>query len=345
MGQVRAIVFDSSAFGKGALPNVETIQNWVQACAEHSAELWIPKVVALELAQHVVEECAKLDEQIRAYSRNRKSWGLPPTTAPSSVTVDDVLEVLEGAGAVLVELDGDDAIEAIVDQVLLRGVGERKSGVKTGAADSAWVRSIISTNGGDSEGLLVITGDERALIATCEELGVQVPRHVRHLGLLHALLGEGGVITSELRAKFDAFRAGGIDGPYGLAAEIRDFADLGPRNWWDSQRGRDFHVEWELQELTASPDGDSELLDGPVYDAWSNSLTAEILLRFLAEEQYSRQDRWGDHAEYLAVRYPAALRATFTVFIDDDGGLRGLSSLDEVQLVDPSPDDVDEYPI
>jgi hypothetical protein len=343
--RVRAIVFDTNVFGKGALPKVETIENWARVCSDHDAELWIPRVVAYELAEHVLAETSKTQALIEAHDRNRERWGIPRFPIPDAVTVDDVLEALEDAGAVLVPLNGDDAIEALTDQVLQRGAGARKERVKTGAADSAWVRSVIAANGGNGDGLIVVTGDVKALVATCAELGIEPPRHVPHLGKLHPLEDATQAASDELRGAFKDWLAMSVDSSDGIAEDIWSYADLSGAHWWDNQQDRDFHFEWEHQDSFLARDDATELVGILVHDAWANTLSGRIRMVFAVEEQYARQDRWGDHPEYMALRYPGVIEADVTVFLDSEGQPGVVGSLDDVELIDPEPQQVYEEPL
>ena len=234
--EIRNIVFDSNVFGRQALPKVKTIRLWAKACAEKGAELWIPKVVAFELAQHVVEAHATFAEQHSAHRQRLEAWGQPVGEQLRSIGVEDVLSAIRTAAARIVPLAGYDAREAILDQVLLRGAGSRESGVKAGAADSAWVLSIIAYNDGEPDGLIVVTCDTRALERTCLEMGVDVPRNGKHLGDVSHLLDESSPASEELAAKFrdwlQEYCVGGLADPRGEGIYLTEVADLGPHNWW-----------------------------------------------------------------------------------------------------------------
>ncbi len=195
--QIHAVVFDSNVFGHQVTPNVQTIGQWARSCSAHGAALWIPEVVAAELAEHAVREHTEFMESYEAHRARLGRWGVTVPASIASLSTTDIIRAIEGAGAEIVPLSGDAAREAVLDQVLLRGSGARKGPVKTGAADSAWLRSVIEHNGGDFEGVFVVTGDVRALISTCAELGLEQPAHAPHLGDAHARLGETQHATAE----------------------------------------------------------------------------------------------------------------------------------------------------
>jgi hypothetical protein len=103
-------------------------------------------------------------------------------------SVEDSNEVIEHVltevhaipGVTVVPLHPEDAKEAVLDQILLRSPGERRSKVKTGAADSAWMRSVHRMADGDVDSLLVISADKNA-IQLYERLGWSIPSVVPRL--------------------------------------------------------------------------------------------------------------------------------------------------------------------
>jgi hypothetical protein len=336
---IRAIVFDSNVFGRQALPNVTTIRLWAQACAAHDAELWIPEVVACELAQHVVEEHEAYRDQHDAHRQRLAAWGQSSGERLSSIGVRDVLAAIRKAGAEIIPLDEDAAREAILDQVLLRGVGRRKSGVKTGAADSAWVRSIIAYNEGEPDGLIVVTGDTEALERTCAEIGVDVPRNGKHLGDVRHLLDDSSTASVALTAKFDgwmqAYFVGGPNNPHDEGARLQEVLDLGIRNWWNIENvSDDGYGEWELQDRTVAPVSEAQVISEVAHDRWTDTLTATVKLTAEAAEQYARQDPFGDYLQHRRRTYPGSVRAELRLFIED-GELAFDGVLEEIELLSP----------
>lgn len=344
MPEIRAIVFDSNVFGRHALPNIRTIRLWARACAKNNAELWIPEVVAYELAQHVDEAHAAFSEKHSAHLKRLEAWGQPVGEELRPIGVGDVLSAIRKAGASIVPLDGDDAREAILDQVLLRGAGSRKDGVKTGAADSAWVRSIIAWNDGEPDGLIVVTGDTSALELTCLEMGVDVPRNGKHLGDVRHLLDESSPAAEELAAKFrdwlQAYYVGGLADPRGEGIYLAEIADLGPHNWWQVEAPPDDGYEpWELQDRRVSPVKEAEVIGEIQHDEWTDALTATVRLGAEVEEQYARQGPLGDNVEYRTRIYPGSLQGDLRLFTEN-GELSDDGVLEDLDLLRPSPTDV-----
>lgn len=347
MPPIRALVLDSNVFGKNALPNVKTITQWADACAQHDAELWIAEIVAHELAQHAVETHAGFRAVYDAHRRVVEKWGIAADGPMSEITTEDVLSAIESAGAVVVPLEGDDARDALLDQILLRGAAQRKAGVKTGAADSAWVRSVVAYNDGDTEGLIVVSGDSRALEETCADLGVEVPRNARNLGELRHLLDESELATEPWISLFaswvqDNFVDSSHDRSSGTPGEdLEILADLGHSNWWVLPGlPEDGYEMWEEQSVGISTVQSAQIVGDIEHDRWSDSLSARIELEVEVEEQYARQDPSGHHVEYAARTYPARVRGTVQTFIDGETvDFDGM--LDDIEFLVVNPGEID----
>lgn len=336
---VKAIVFDTNAFGHG-LPNMAVVERWAHACTDHDAQLWIPEVVALELAQHVIEKVDQFNAQLVTHNHQRVVWGLDEVDLPGAVTVDDVIELLIDAGAVIVELTATAASEAIRDQVLQRGAGSKKKDVKTGAADSAWVRSVIEYNDDDGTGLIVVTGDSKALEATCDELGIDAPMVVRNLGDLSRALSDDQK-PNELDGQLQLWVSENIDDDG--ASWVRGEADLGGRNWWSVDLGDDHRYEWEQQDSTFELAGPAEI-DDVRYDSWSGTVTARVRIPVEVDDQYVRQEpRFGDSLEWETVNYSAEVRGNLLLYWSETDGIEGPGTLSEVEFSDPDPDTATRY--
>ena len=88
-----------------------------------------------ELAQRVLSAVTEIEANLRAHNTRRTKWGAELINAPDPVNLEDVIEAVRSAGAVVVPVDEATCRQALQDQVLLEGPGSRKQGVKTGAAE------------------------------------------------------------------------------------------------------------------------------------------------------------------------------------------------------------------
>lgn len=338
MSEIRAIAMDTSAFSNG-LPRIRLIKQWAIACEDNAAELWIPEVVALELAEHVVRETRKDDEQLRRYSRQRGEWGLTSIDLPKPVGVDDVVARIKESGAVLVRLDGESARQAIVDQITLRGAGEKKGGVKTGAADSAWIRSLAAHNDGDLAGVVVVTNDRRALEQTVAALKIAPPLHVEHMRALDQLLDPSDEDIDALAKEFIEWAKWYFSSPEGFTArDLFPLWELGKDPWWTTDFPHPFNRDWEHQESSLSPR--TAEVSNVDFSPWSRTISCTITLVSDVEDQYSAQDHLGNEPVYLSVRYEGAVEVTASAFVNADGTFDFDEVKDDWLLID-NPDDRD----
>lgn len=129
------LVLDANAVGRGQY-SAKGLRAWLNAVGE-DGQVVIPEVVVWEWAEHAHAAHAELQRQLEGF---RVEPSIYPT--PALVEAGPVDEVVK---QILVELprsvdvwspSSGDWRQALKNQVLQVGNGERKNGVKTGAADS-----------------------------------------------------------------------------------------------------------------------------------------------------------------------------------------------------------------
>lgn len=317
---IKAIVLDANAFGASVEPNVATIENWAAACENHDAQLWIPEIVAWELAQRVKHQADEMAHSLAVHNTKRHKWGFPPLSKPALLTEVEVIDRLERAGAIIVPLTGDAAVAGVRDQVLLLGPAVRKKDVKTGAADSAWIRSVIEHNGGGTEDLILVTGDQQAVEKTCAALEVDLPRIAKNLGEIQHLLNESSSATAEQTEKYQKLAQQYFAGPDLTGSDLIDLLGLSRREWWDVDLGLDYGTGWELQQKHVTP-GTLDVISEVQFDNWSGSTSATVRMTVAVEEQYARQDQWGDLPEFRVFCYDGWVEGRLTIFADTDSGV------------------------
>jgi hypothetical protein len=195
--------------------------------------------------------------------------------------------------------------------------------VKTGAADSAWIRSIVAYNDGETDGLIVVTGDSHALEKTCADLEVDVPHQAKNLGELRHLLDESDAAAEPMVTLFTSWvQDHFVDSYHGRSTgtpgeDLVSLADLGYSNWWDVPwpSGGGYEV-WAVQEHNISAVQSAKIVGNIEHDRWSDSLSARVELEVEVEEQYARQDPSGQHVEYVSRRYPGRVRGTVQTFLE-----------------------------
>lgn len=160
------MVIDTNAFGGGNF-DLRRITGWAEELARHGIPLWLPEVVAWELAEHLAAEYQRFWSAGR---QHRKSVVRAGRAMPEPEQFDALAHIINELKQIdsveIIPLDGDSAREAIADQVLARPPGTRhafnqgKRTVKSGAADSAIIRSVIQ-HAGDPElsDIAIVSGD------------------------------------------------------------------------------------------------------------------------------------------------------------------------------------------
>lgn len=180
--KLKAIVLDTNSMGKGHL-NLKTLAEWAQRCQDNDLELWLPEVVLAEWAEHAAEQFTLAHDAASDSRRWLRHVGIEstwPVQEPGDVIEHVLMKVRAIPGVTVIPLHHEDAKEAVLDQILLRSPGERRNKVKTGAADSAWVRSVHRMAEGDLDSVLVVCGDVKAM-QLCKRLGWAVPLVVPRL--------------------------------------------------------------------------------------------------------------------------------------------------------------------
>lgn len=138
--RAKAAVLDASCLHGGRL-DTGKVQRLAAELAARGAELWMPEVVVLEFAVHAWED---LTSNRQTHRRLRQA-GLAPddelSDLGSAQIADELLKTCAAIpNVVIIEMTGESAIAGLRDQILGTGPGTVDQGVRTGAADSSWVR-------------------------------------------------------------------------------------------------------------------------------------------------------------------------------------------------------------
>lgn len=181
--KITALALDTNSLGHRHL-DLEVLAEWGRRCSDSGLELWLPDVVLAEWAEHAAE----MFDTARLAAADERGWlarlGIEPKW-PFSNRYEVIEHVLAQARATLgvrvLELDPEDAREALFDQVLLRAPGARRKTVKTGAADSAWLRTVARAAGDDLPTVLVVSANRSDVESLCERLGWPPPPIISRL--------------------------------------------------------------------------------------------------------------------------------------------------------------------
>jgi rRNA-processing protein FCF1 len=159
---VTRIVLDANFLARGHF-SVRRLRHLVDSFAGSGVEIVVPEVVVWEWAEHTAATVDALVEQHERFPVDRSLYAPPPL--PQAPTRTEFVSIVMGALPKEITLwkpSKDDWRAAVEAQVLQTGTGERKEGVKTGAADHvvmACVRSQMDERL-DAEAIVLATGDK-----------------------------------------------------------------------------------------------------------------------------------------------------------------------------------------
>ncbi len=134
-----AVVVDTNFVGRGNF-RLGELKKLAARLQKRGHRLLIPEVVVWEWAEHAhtaLQRCATEVQQTR--NRVDGSLGIAvdvPNVPTVEMLIGTITKLLHEAGAEVVETDPDAAATGIQHQVTQNGMGSKKTGVKTGAADS-----------------------------------------------------------------------------------------------------------------------------------------------------------------------------------------------------------------
>lgn len=161
--KVRAVVVDSNVYGH-AKPDLANLAHMALRLNGIHVETWVPELVAWEWAQHLADDWNVIATAASAERKNLSRAGVP-LPAPSLVyetpagLVRAFLEKISQTPYLrIIPATPENALAGLRDQVLQLAPGRRKSNVKTGASDSAWLRDVLDA-AEESAQLLFLTSD------------------------------------------------------------------------------------------------------------------------------------------------------------------------------------------
>ncbi len=342
MSRVGAIVFDANVFGKESIPAMNIISTWADACRLHDAELWIPDLVAYELVEHAESKADRLFVDVQAYLKLMGRLGFPAPRIEQTITQELVLQKMKSLGVEVIEVLPEDAKEGLIDQIRVRGMGERRSEVKTGGSDGAWIRSVageITERSLDYADVIVVTADKRAADY-----------------LMELSDGEASIVAniSELRTKLPLSSGAASPVPGGYSERIEtEFSAMSldrllwlagiskpdEINWYwrlpSSSQALSNDGYWQDENLRVSSDDFRASVSRISYDPWSSQVVAEVSVNFHANLPQTRYNPILDELRHREIVYPLSFEMTVSSTVD--GGEFG-----EWELGELSPQPVDE---
>ena len=138
-----AIVIDTNCYEKGHF-NQGKVEGLAKRAAKKDVEVWVPGQVVVEWGRHAADDAKNSNTALgRLYRAGLLSASPVKAEDDATAVVDQLRKSVEAVENVRVLTErGDSATAAIRDQILGTGAGGVKSGIRTGAVDSAMVRDV-----------------------------------------------------------------------------------------------------------------------------------------------------------------------------------------------------------
>jgi hypothetical protein len=181
LDSVKAVVLDTNAFGKSATFDMGLLRRLGRDANDRDIEVWLPEPVLWELAAHISDVVDDLTADVRARNRLLERAGLEtvpmPTYRVREALIQQIIESAAEAieGLYVIECSADALKEALRDQITGRPPAGTDQGVKTGAADSAWIRAVREEAADPSNRSYVIVSDDKAVAQAFKSWGEDPP--------------------------------------------------------------------------------------------------------------------------------------------------------------------------
>ncbi|PYF98973.1 hypothetical protein SAMN05216184_110112 [Georgenia satyanarayanai] len=221
------LVLDTNALRRGHF-SAKTLQRWIDAVGE-DARIVVPEVVIWEWAEHAATAYATLQSQLQEfivdpglYEHPDLADQLPTASLTERITamIPESVEVWSPPNSFW--------RQSVMDQVLQVGAGERKQGVKTGAADSvvlACVEHMVASRR-NAEAVVLATNDSRLRFNCGQRFGDEVLTAKGTADLLEQLNAFVPAEQELFEGTEDALRAAVEDESTGIGAALATF-DMG----------------------------------------------------------------------------------------------------------------------
>jgi hypothetical protein len=178
---VKVLLVDTN-LGPHGYPDIERVERLAAAAEQYDIEVVVPEIVVWEWAEHVWGRIEPLKQMQSQANGTLRKAGLPAIRTKSSpahvLTVAKSLtkRINEVPNASVIPARKKNAKRALRDQILQQGSGIVKDGVKTGAADSAWMRDALSYVDGDPAKLLFVSDNLSDITRVFELLKLKPPQ-------------------------------------------------------------------------------------------------------------------------------------------------------------------------
>jgi hypothetical protein len=252
------VVIDTNFAGRGHF-NQGRLKSLAAKLAGTGAQVVVPEVVIWEWAEHARAAFEALEGEHSSFKVDQALIQIPPLpTRPSTDELcEQIISMLPNEFTIW-HHTRDDHQQAVRAQVLQKGAGERKKGVKTGAADHLIFLCIrAQTKSRHWPGSVVAATADSALRRLCEEeFGTDVPCVGDDRQLLARLINftpaEDGLIQNVKRELVHL-----INSPTDIGIAFRQF----PLGYVTSEEGEEEPTVWEEVRLCLEQANSVEVLD------------------------------------------------------------------------------------
>jgi hypothetical protein len=340
----KAAVLDASYLHGGRL-DTGKVQRLAAELAARGAELWIPEVVVLEFAVHAWQDLTSNRQTHKRLRQAGLALGQELSDLGSAQIAAELLKACAAIpNVVIIEMTGESAVAALRDQILGTGPGTVDHGVRTGAADSSWVRDAFDRASNDPRAVVLLSCNVKDVVDTARALGhndSDVPiwkrtGAVAEEEMLNKFFGPApaspapavpideitvlGIITASLRRDYAAAIADDDrHGPPPEWIEVNDVS-IGVNHDW----GEDAEIETMIDpEPEVEPH--VQLVDVTVIDMYATNddgtgVTVDYIVRLLADVRVEGQkiDNEGNsYWDWVTLR-DRLLRVPYTAELRDD---------------------------
>ncbi|WP_433755828.1 hypothetical protein [Nocardia sp. CA-135398] len=167
-----AVVIDTNLWGRGTL-DITRLRDLARRLAKLRVKVWIPTQVVMEWARHAVDDIELIIPSWTSLRRAGLVDDRLPLSQDISVMLNQLLEAVNAVDNVTVlPMNGAAAVAGIRDQILRTGAGTVRQGVRTGAADSSWVRDALIAANNEPSRIVFLTKNSKDVYGTMQRLGI-----------------------------------------------------------------------------------------------------------------------------------------------------------------------------
>jgi len=168
-------------FGPHGYPDISRLEQLASNAEPVGIQVGVPEIVVWEWAEHLHRRLGAVYQAAKQANGSLTKAGLakldvdPGPSSASEVAAELAHVIGAIPNVVLIPASKANALNALRDQILQQGAGIKKGDVKTGAADSSWIRDALDLVGGDTSRLVFASENSSDITAAFKLLGKTPP--------------------------------------------------------------------------------------------------------------------------------------------------------------------------